>query len=71
MTRTSAFRIAIPPYRAAVGPRAAIFAAVQSARRYRGGWGPGDRGVGAGRGSRGDTRGSRHGAAGRDGARAA
>jgi hypothetical protein len=71
MTHPSEFRIAIPPRCAAVGRRAATFAVGRSARRCRGGWLSGDRGAGGGRGSRGDARCFLHGAAGRDGARAA
>jgi len=71
MTHPRMFSIARPPRRTAVGPRAAIFAVVQSARPSRGGERPGDRGVGGGRGSRGAARGGLHGAEGRDGARAA
>jgi len=63
MTHPSEFRIAIPPRRAAVGRRVAIFAVGRSARRGRGGGRSGEHGAGVGRGSRG--------AAGRDGARAA
>ena len=71
MTRTRAFRIAIPLRRTAVGRRAATFAAVRSARGPHGGGQSGARGAGVGRGFREAARGGLHGAAGRDGARAA
>ena len=71
MTRTSEFRIAIPPRRAALGRRAATFAAVRSARGPHGAGRPGALGAGGGRGSRRDARCRLHGAEGRDGARAA
>ena len=71
MTHPSEFWIALPPRRAAVGRRAATFAAGRSARRCRGGRLPSARGVGGGRGSREAARYRLHGAAGRDGARAA
>ena len=71
MTHPSAFRIDIPPWRAASGRRDATFAAVRSARGPHGGERPGALGAGVGRGSRGDARCCLHGAEGRDGARAA
>jgi len=71
MTCTSELRNAIPPRRVALGRRAATFAAGRSARGPHGGWRTGALGAGEGRGSRGDARCRLHGAAGRDGARAA
>ncbi len=66
MTRTSEFRIDIPPRRAASGRRDATFAVVRSARDPHGGWRPGALGAGGGRGSRWDERGIPHGGEGRD-----
>lgn len=71
MTRTSEFRIAIPPRRAASGRRDATFAAVRSARGPHGAGRPGALGAGGGRGSRGDERCCRAGTEDRDRARAA
>ena len=71
MTHTNVFPIAILPSHAAVGPGAATYAAERSARHCRGEWGPDARGVGEGRGCRGGPRCRLHGAAGRDGVRAA
>ena len=71
MTHTNAFPIAILPSHAAVGRRAATFAAGRSAWRCRGEWWPDARGVGEGRGSRRAARYRLHGAAGRDGVKAA
>ena len=71
MPPTSAFQIARPPRRAALGWRGATFAAVRSARGPHGGWRPGTLGAGGGRGSRGAARCRLPGAAGRDGVKAA
>jgi len=71
MTHTNVFPIAILPSHAAVGPGAATSAAERSAKGPHGGWRPGARGAGGGRGSRGAARCRLHRAAGRDGARAA
>jgi hypothetical protein len=71
MTHPNAFPIAILPSHAVVGRRDATFAAGRSARRGRGGRLPSDRGAGGGRGCCGGPRFRLHGAAGRDGVKAA